>query len=372
VADGLELRRFGWGLALSGGGAKGAYSAGVVRALERAGIFGDGLAAVRAVHGVSTGALIASLVALGRIDEIERVYTTVTTPDVLRPSHRLAYRLFGIEAVLALSAAFGPPYLFSTEPLRALVARHLGEDLSGFRAILALRDRMDVGFTSVDLADGRIETYGNRNLDDPALLRDALMASTNQPVLMDLVRIGGPGEGHEHCDGGVRDFLPVNQVMKSPLAPRIDVIVAVPLAEPAPPRGQARYRKVTDILARTIDVLSYDVGDNDIKGAQFVDALLRVREALLRQGAPGAKLWADEEARFQPYVREFLRDVERTKEAFEFIVVQPSKLAFEDSLRFDPAEMRAAFRQGEEDGRAALERWWETRGRTCRPKRAAG
>jgi predicted acylesterase/phospholipase RssA len=368
LPDGAELRRLGWGLALSGGGAKGAYCAGVVRALHTAGVFEDDLSAVWALHGVSTGALIAGMLALGRVDDLERIYTTVTTPEVVQPSHKLAYKLFGIEGTLALSAALGPPYIFSTKPLRKLVARHLGEDLGGFRRILDLKERLDVGFTSVDLADGRIGTYGNGNLGDPALLRDALLASTNQPVLMDLVKIGGPGQGHEHCDGGVRDFLPVNQVMRSRFASRIDVIVSVPLAEPGPPPGSSEYRKIMDILVRTIGILSYDVGDNDIKGAQFVDALLRVREALLAQGEEGERLWKAQEERFQPYVREFLGAVDRKREAFEFIVVQPKELKFKDPLIFDPKEMVPAFRQGVEDGRAALETWWTTRGHRCRPK----
>ena len=55
--DGAALRGLGWGIAISGGGSKGAYAVGVVRALAEAGVFDEGLAAVRAIHGVSTGAL---------------------------------------------------------------------------------------------------------------------------------------------------------------------------------------------------------------------------------------------------------------------------------------------------------------------------
>jgi len=357
--EGSRLRRLGWGFALSGGGAKGAYCAGVVRAFETAGVFGDDLAKVHAVHGVSTGALVASMVALGKFKELEELYTTVTTRDILRPSRRLAYRFFGIEGALAFSAAFGPPHIFETKPLRKLVREVIGAD-RGFERILELKDRVDVGFTSVNLESGEVRTYGNRNAKDAPSLEDALLASTNQPVLMDLVSI----DGKQHGDGGVREFLPVAEVVKSPFADRIDVVVSVPLAEPKPRPTEGKLEKLTEVLERTVSILSYDVGDSDLKGAQFVDALLRVRQGLAEAGQE--QLWEDLRKSLTPYVQRFL---ERDKvEAFQFIKVQPERLDFEDSLEFDPKEMKPAFEQGHRDGEKALERWWDDCGHACEPK----
>jgi hypothetical protein len=179
----------------------------------------------------------------------------------------------------------------------------------------------------------------------------------------------GPS-GHLHADGGVREFLPVQQVMHSPFADRIDVIVVVPLAalDPAP-AGADSLASLAGILARTVQVLGHDVGENDLKGAQVVDALLRARQALRAQPG-GEELWEEVQAGFHPWVRGFLGGVRR-REAFEFLTVQPRRLAFRDSLRFDPAEMAAAARQGREDARAALAAWWARRGHACRPKQAS-
>src|SRR5207244_11275241 len=81
-------------LILSGGGAKGAWEAGVAAALVERGL------PVRLVAGSSAGALNAAMVADGRLDRLQDLWRTVTREQVytLRPSVVLAGLLPGVLA----------------------------------------------------------------------------------------------------------------------------------------------------------------------------------------------------------------------------------------------------------------------------------
>src|ERR1051325_98683 len=63
-------------LVIGGGGSKGAFAVGAIEQLLQSGIQYD------AVIGCSTGSLIAPFVALGEIDTLVQMYSTVTTKDI--------------------------------------------------------------------------------------------------------------------------------------------------------------------------------------------------------------------------------------------------------------------------------------------------
>src|ERR1051326_5177850 len=63
-------------LGLGGGGSKGSFACGAVREVRQAGITWD------LVVGCSTGALMASLIALDQIADLVTLYSTVTNADI--------------------------------------------------------------------------------------------------------------------------------------------------------------------------------------------------------------------------------------------------------------------------------------------------
>jgi predicted acylesterase/phospholipase RssA len=183
-------------LALSGGGADGAYGAGVLNGWTAAGTRPE----FSAVSGVSTGALIAPFAFLGPAYDatLRDVYTSgvaeslLNTPSIVR-------------------ALFGSG-LFGNTHLRELVARYVGHDMlaaiavehSKGRRLFIVTTNLDTQRTVIwDM--GRIATIGSPQALD--LFRDVLTASASIPVVFPPMLIDAQANGHRfqemHVDGGV-------------------------------------------------------------------------------------------------------------------------------------------------------------------------
>src|SRR6195256_2999074 len=183
-------------LALSGGGADGAYGAGVLNGWTAAGTRPQ----FSVVSGVSTGALIAPFAFLGPAYDatLRDVYTSGIAESLLdTPS--LVHALFGSG-------------LFGNTQLRALVARYVNQDMLAAiaaentkgRKLLIVTTNLDTQRTVIwDM--GRIATIGSPQALD--LFRDVLAASASIPVVFPPMLIEAEANGHRfqemHVDGGV-------------------------------------------------------------------------------------------------------------------------------------------------------------------------
>jgi predicted patatin/cPLA2 family phospholipase len=183
-------------LALSGGGADGAYGAGVLNGWTAAGT----RPRFSVVSGVSTGALIAPFAFLGPgYDAILRdVYTSGVAESLLNtPS--IVHALFGSG-------------LFGNTQLRELVARYIDRDMLAAiaaehargRDLLIVTTNLDTQRTVIwDM--GRIATIGSPQALN--LFRDVLAASASIPVVFPPMLIDAEANGHRfqemHVDGGV-------------------------------------------------------------------------------------------------------------------------------------------------------------------------
>jgi predicted acylesterase/phospholipase RssA len=183
-------------LALSGGGADGAYGAGVLNGWSAAGTRPE----FSAVSGVSTGALIAPFAFLGPAYDamLRDVYTSgvaeslLNTPDVAR-------------------ALFGSG-LFGNTRLRELVARYIGQDmLEAIAAENARGRKLFIVTTNLDTQRTVIWDMGRiaaiRSAPALNLFRDVLAASASIPVVFPPMLIDAQANGHRfqemHVDGGV-------------------------------------------------------------------------------------------------------------------------------------------------------------------------
>jgi predicted acylesterase/phospholipase RssA len=181
---------------LSGGGADGAYGAGVLNGWTAAGTRPE----FSAVSGVSTGALIAPFAFLGPAYDatLREVYTSGIAESLLNtPS--IVHALFG-------SGLFGNTHL------RELVARYVGQDmLAAIAAEHAKGRRLLIVTTNLDTQRtviwdmGRIAAIGSPQALD--LFRDVLAASASLPVVFPPMLIDAEANGHRfqemHVDGGV-------------------------------------------------------------------------------------------------------------------------------------------------------------------------
>lgn len=182
-------------LALSGGGASGAFGAGAVVGLTRHG----GRPEFSVVTGVSVGALTAPLAFLGPAwdPQIAAIYTDAVDSNLLQP------RLIG--------AVFGSS-VYSAAPLRKLIEHYADDTLIDAVAAQAAKGRLLlVATTDFATGDAVIWDLGSIALfggsDRGQLFRDVLLASASVPGVFPPVAIKvrtqhGTRE-ETHVDGGV-------------------------------------------------------------------------------------------------------------------------------------------------------------------------
>jgi len=183
-------------LALSGGGADGAYGAGVLNGWTAAGTRPQ----FSVVSGVSTGALIAPFAFLGPAYDatLREVYTSGIAESLL-------------DAPSILNALFGSG-LFGNTRLRELVARYVDQDmLAAIAAEHAKGRKLFIVTTDLDTQRtviwdmGRIATIGSPQA--LSLFRDVTAASASIPVVFPPMLINAEANGHRfqemHVDGGV-------------------------------------------------------------------------------------------------------------------------------------------------------------------------
>jgi NTE family protein len=158
-------------LVLSGGGAKGAWEAGVASELLARG------APIRLVAGSSAGALNAAMVADGRLDRLESVWRSITREQIylLRPAVVFGGLLPGWLTLLALNRAGS---LLDATPLRTLITETI--DFARVRA-----SPVAVLVVAADLARRDTRRFDNATLTVDALLAAAAVPGAFAPVEVD-------------------------------------------------------------------------------------------------------------------------------------------------------------------------------------------
>jgi hypothetical protein len=182
-------------LALSGGGANGAFGAGLLTGWTEAGTRPE----FTAVTGISTGALSAPFAFLGPAwdHRLKQVYTTYSTKDLVKKTPL---------------AAVTSSAMFSTKGLQGLIARFFDEEV--LEAVAAeYRDkarRLSIGTTNLDALRpviwdiSRIAASGHQ--DALKLIRKVMLASASIPIAFPPVKFEVEVDGRRydemHVDGG--------------------------------------------------------------------------------------------------------------------------------------------------------------------------
>ena len=182
-------------LALSGGGANGAFGAGLLVGWSAAGDRPE----FTMVTGISTGALMATFAFLGEDydDELKEMYTTYSTKDLVRKRTILA-------AITGVSAA-------DTAPLKKMLAKYLDHRvMEKVAAEYRKGRRLFVGTTNLDAKRpviwniGLIACSGKPGALE--LIHDIIVASASIPAAFPpvLVKVEADGKIYDelHVDGG--------------------------------------------------------------------------------------------------------------------------------------------------------------------------
>ncbi len=197
-------------LALSGGGANGAFGAGLLNGWSATGKRPE----FEIVSGVSTGALMAPFAFLGSDYDrpLREIYTQYSTKDLVKPQ--------------VLAGLAGGSALSDTTPLRNLIARYIDRKLiNAVAREHAKGRRLLVGTTNIDAERpvvwdmGRIAQLGtNKSF---ALFRSVLLASAALPGLFPpvFIRVAADGKTYQemHVDGGTTEnafLLPLHLDLK--------------------------------------------------------------------------------------------------------------------------------------------------------------
>ena len=310
-------------LVISGGGSKGAFAVGAVRHMvEQLGLTFD------LVAGTSTGALISPLVVADELALLERVYTSVKTSDILADPSRA-------QDVLSRG------YFFDTAPLEKLVKKTIDATI----AQRILDSPVPIFLATVCLQTGRLTYFQTGQFNgrpegtadlvrvaDRATLISAVVASSNQPILMPPIAIGAPAPLREYVDGGVREYAPISVAIANDALEVYVILHSPPPATREPQEG--RVKGMIGMVGRAIGLLVDEVGDNDLRLAQIYSEASQYLETI-RLNARGLGLSNDQITQLFAGANPFVG-----RRPVRLHVIRPESKFPTEGLTFDPKVMK--------------------------------
>ncbi len=314
------------GLAISGGGSKGAFNVGALRAIDA------GLSAFPypVISGTSTGALIGTMLTTNDFTKLVKIYSTVKTDQIVTPNHPLVAGLLGIKVVLFASAVVGGQSIFDTTPLENTI-----KDNVDWATVKRNAAKTLLIYNTVDLRSGKTVTFNNKDHSERTLAK-ALLASANMPVLMPPVRLKRGQRHEELVDGGVTEYLPLRAVFSSGI--ELDHIIALSTSPLVAKMQDSHFENIVEILGRTVDIFGTEIGKDDYHGALEFNTILKIIENAEAAGVSRQRILKG----IPQNVRTRLKD----KRYVPITFIGPNKHITMDSLTFDPVAMKKLMKQG--------------------------
>ena len=214
-----------FGLVLSGGGAKGAYEAGAIKAMQEMDIMNS----VYGVSGTSVGALNTLVFAMGDVKLIEELWEgiglmTVAAPKVIQGEEKGIRDIVERMHITSRIQGNEEQAIFTQSALRALI--HKSCDFDKIRS-----SRAKLYACAYDINEKHVRYFELKSMDDEDMI-DAVLSSAAIPHVYDPVVI----EGHRYADGGIND--PAYGVKNSDVTPikplqdeGYDIILVIHLRE---------------------------------------------------------------------------------------------------------------------------------------------
>jgi len=186
-----------WGLVLSGGGTKGAYEIGALRAVRELRL------PIRGIAGTSIGALNAALFLCQDIEKIEKIYREIRITDVLPVDGNIdpEKNVFDPANLLAITKEYFARRGLTNAPLRRVLEANL--DIGKIYA-----SPLDLGIVTFDVSARTAVDLFKEDIERDKLI-DYLLASANFPIYrtQDV-------DGKKFLDGGLYDNMPFNLLIE--------------------------------------------------------------------------------------------------------------------------------------------------------------
>ncbi|HEY6327035.1 MAG TPA: patatin-like phospholipase family protein [Candidatus Cybelea sp.] len=288
-------------LVLSGGGARGAYEAGVVGALAARGGVRDGqpLPPYEVVCGTSIGALNGWFVATGQYEKLHELWYGISRERLIQAKSRYAALRDSqsglldrtVSALSLIGLVRDQRGLLQSEPVRDWIARNLDPAVPllvpliwGVTNLAQQRPeyfyirpqgsgeelpRKVVNSLHLLLGPQTVVREATRDL-----LHDAIFASTAIPIAFDPVMMPGPdGAPAPYCDGGVATNSPVG--IAHAVSKAADVILLDP-----PFEGEADYHDAVEIAFGAYGTMQRKIIEVEMRNAYFQSVGKRAIEGI--------------------------------------------------------------------------------------------
>lgn len=275
---------------LSGGGARGAYQAGLVQTwITNRGIKdGQPLAPYNLICGTSIGALNAYMIATGRYTELRSMWQTVATQDVIKLKRRYRYIADPTSGIgnriaqaigLALGLKSNVTGVLDSSRVRDWLVQNMDPEAPVLTPVLwtvtNLSDQRPEFFYRIptQLSAQERETAIAAIRDTvgpdtavreatPDLLVDSLQASASIPLAFDPVVLPSPTGGTaQYVDGGVTANTPIN--VARAFAANVDVVLMDPKFEPE------TYKNAMEVGIGVFGTMQQRILDSDVRAAVF-------------------------------------------------------------------------------------------------------
>ena len=299
----------GRALVLSGGGALGAYEAGIVGQLAAAGAVSDGtpLPGYQLIAGTSIGAINGWFVATGQYQRLHDLWYGISGENPIRLKPQFAALRdpesgilnLAASAISAIGLARNEQGLLQNEPTFAWLSRHIDPATPALVpliwAVTNLREqRPEYFFIRPSNAGEELPKHVVRALQftlgpqtvvreaTPDILQRAIFASTALPVAFDPVMMPDPnGMLVPYCDGGVASNSPVG--IAHAMASAADVVLLDPPFEP-----QTDYKDALEIAFAAFGTMQRKILEEEMRTAYFQSVGKRTFSRLTPQQGVGA------------------------------------------------------------------------------------
>ena len=235
------------GLALSGGGIKGAAHIGVIKALEENNIKIDILA------GTSSGSIVAVLYAMGyTIDEIFKLFKEFA--KVLVDASPMYFIMNARK-----NKNFLPEGTRSGENIE-IAMKQVG-DYKGIKNMRQLK--MPIAIPAVDIKTGKEFVFTNNNTDRENYIKEAdiskaVRASCSFPGIYAPCKY----KGYKFLDGGVLNNIPADEAKQL----GADKVIAIRFPEPMEDVNMSMYT----IILRALNIMIEKIADEKLKDSDYI------------------------------------------------------------------------------------------------------